>query len=212
MPDLKIDFCSFAAAKYAVLRWHYSKVMPSGRLINIGVWEESRFIGVVIFGRGANNNIGKPYGLSQYEVCELVRVALTQHQVTTSKVVSESIKLLKKVSPKTRLIVSYADANVGHIGTIYQATNWVYVGATKTEVGFRLKGKVIHRRTVSSKCGTSSSKWIKENIDPDCGWVWGLGKYKYLMPLDKKIRKQIAPLSRPYPKRKENNDYTPQVK
>ena len=29
------------------------------------------------------------------------------------------------------------------------------------------------------------------------------GKHKYLMPLDRKMRKQIAPLAKPYPKKTE---------
>ena len=31
--------------------------------------------------------------------------------------------------------------------------------------------------------------------------VMDMGKHKYLMPLDRKMRKQIAPLARPYPKK-----------
>ena len=40
---LKLGWCSYAAAKYAVEHWHYSKVMPSGKAVYIGVWEEAEF-------------------------------------------------------------------------------------------------------------------------------------------------------------------------
>jgi hypothetical protein len=74
-PVLKIDWATHAAAKHAVENWHYSESMPAGKLIKVGAWENGRFVGVVIFGRGANNNIGKPYGLDQMAACELVRIA-----------------------------------------------------------------------------------------------------------------------------------------
>ena len=76
---LYLDWCSHEAAKFAVEHWHYSKVMPKGKLIKIGVWEDGRFIGVVLFGRGANNHIGNPFSLTQTEAAELVRIALIDH-------------------------------------------------------------------------------------------------------------------------------------
>lgn len=52
--SLKLARVSYKAAKYAVEKWHYSRAMPSGKLIKYGVWEDSKFIGVIIFERGAN--------------------------------------------------------------------------------------------------------------------------------------------------------------
>jgi len=50
--DLRLDWCSHAAAKYAVEHWHYSKTMPVSKRVNIGVWEGEKFIGR-LFLRGA---------------------------------------------------------------------------------------------------------------------------------------------------------------
>ena len=108
-PDLVVDFCSYKAAKYAVEHWHYSGVLPAGKTVKIGVWEDGEFIGVVIYSRGANNNIGKPYGLKQTEVCELVRIALRSHAAPVSQIAAWAQKLLIGTSPGLRLIVSYAD-------------------------------------------------------------------------------------------------------
>lgn len=57
---LKVAFCSYEAAKYACQNYHYSKTIPASKLVKIGVWENEKFIGAVIFGLGANNNLGKP--------------------------------------------------------------------------------------------------------------------------------------------------------
>ena len=43
--DLRLDWCSYEAAKYAVEHWHYSKRMPKSKLAKIGVWEDGEFIG-----------------------------------------------------------------------------------------------------------------------------------------------------------------------
>jgi len=146
----------------------------------------------VIFSRGANNNIGSPYGLKQTEVCELTRVALQEHQSPVSKIVSIAIKLLRKQSPEMRLIVSYADQQAqGHCGGIYQAMNWFYVGISKPQRELRLNGEILHKRTANSLYGTITGL-------PKSEVLW---KHKYLYPLDDAMRKQIEPLRKPYPKR-----------
>lgn len=201
MTELKLDWCSHEAAKYAVEHWHYSHDLPAGKSVKIGVWEDNKFIGCVIYSLGANKYIGKPYGLNQPEVCELTRVALAEHKTFTSKIIAQSLKMLKKQSPGLRLVVSYADTNQGHHGGIYQATNWIYQGDTDSYGGQLLNGVVVHRRTVYSRYGRQDIKWLQENVDPNAHYVKVLPKHKYLMPLDDEMRKQIEPLRKPYPKR-----------
>lgn len=197
--NLKVDFCSHEAAKYAVMKWHYSKAMPAGKLIKIGVWENESFTGVIIFSRGATVNIGKPFGLNQTEVCELTRVALSKHNCNVSRIISLGIKLLKKYNEGLRLIVSYADSGQGHLGIIYQAGNWLYSGYHTGEIYININGHVMHRRSVHAKYGTSSIEKLKGSKK-----VYASGKYKYLMPLDKKMRKKIEVLRKPYPKELKN--------
>lgn len=117
---LKLDWCDYKAAKYAVEHWHYSKSLSASKNVFIGVWENAKFIGVIVFGRGANNKIAEPYGLTQTEVCELTRVALTEHINPVTRILAIAIKLLKKQSPNLKLIVSYADPQQNHYGVIYQ--------------------------------------------------------------------------------------------
>ena len=117
---LKLDWCDYKAAKYAVEHWHYSKVLSVSTNVYIGVWENSKFIGAIIFGRGANKNIASPYGLTQTDVCELTRVALSKHVNPVTRILAIAIKLLKKQSPNLKLIVSYADPQQNHYGGIYQ--------------------------------------------------------------------------------------------
>ena len=204
--NLKIDWATFKAAKYACENWHYSKCVPVGKLIKIGAWEDEKFIGVVIFSRGANAHIGMPYGLTQFECCELTRVAMRPHKCFVSQVLAEAIRFLKKKCPEMRLIISYADIEQGHYGGIYQATNWIYTGRTVRARYFIVNGSKIHPKSLHSKYSKrysdfeQSVEWIRKHIDKQAISYYDNGKHKYIFPLDKKMRKKVKHLSKPYPK------------
>jgi hypothetical protein len=196
-PALKIDWCTYAAAKYAVENWHYSKAMPVSKNLRVGVWESSKFVGCVIYAQGGNLHIGDPYGLTQTETAELVRVALTAHGTPVSRVLSIAGRFLRKSCPGLRLLVSYADQVQGHHGGIYQAAGWVYVGQTMPSYEFRLNGKRLQKRAYTG----ANFGHGRLQLPSGAVRVSIPGKHKYLMPLDAAMRAQIAPLAKPYPKR-----------
>lgn len=199
-PELRIDWATHKAAKYAVENWHYSKTLPVGKMVKVGVWEDSLFIGVVIYAWGANNNLGKPYKADMTECCELVRVALTAHKTPVSRIMAIAQKFLCRKSPGLRLIVSFADPFAGHHGGIYQAGGWVYAGASAPSYEFQLNGKRLNKRAFTgSQFG--GGKASIAGVPDGAVKVQTPGKHRYLMPLDAAMREQIAPLSRPYPKR-----------
>ena len=106
--------------------------------------------------------------------------------------------MLKREMPGIRLLVSYADLNRGHLGKIYQACNWIFVGTTGYEAGIMLNGKLIHRRTINSKYGTSDIGWLRNHLDSSARRYEGKPKFKYLLPLDDEIAERIRQLSKPY--------------
>jgi hypothetical protein len=195
-PILKIDWATHEAAKFACEKWHYSQCLPAGKIVKVGVWENGKFIGVVLFSRGANNNLGSPYQLDQTQVCELTRIAMTRHKTAVSRVMSIAMRFLQKNSPGLRLIVSYADPLQGHHGGVYQAAGWVYTGALQAQCEVMYNGKVMHKRTANALFGT-----IKGMEKSPVMW-----KHKYLMPLDSAMRDKIAALAKPYPKRVKKQD------
>jgi len=199
-PKLKIDWATHEAAKYACENWHYSKCVPVGKLVKVGAWEDEKFIGVVLFGRGATPNLGKPYGLNQDQCVELVRIALTKHEIPVSKISSFAIKYLKKTNPNLRLIVSFADQSQGHYGGIYQAGNWIYSGAGSPANFYIINGKLTHPRSIGAKGLVQNLNGAKK-LDLNAKAVIVPGKHRYLMPLDDEMRIKIAPLAKPYPKR-----------
>ena len=198
-PKLRIDWCSYDAAKYAVQHWHYSRSLPCSKTARLGVWEDDKFIGAVVFAWGANRHLAGEYKLKMTECAELCRVALNKHATPVSKILAIAVKMLKRQMPGIRLLASYADLNQGHLGKIYQASNWIFVGETGTEAGIMLSGKLTHRRTINSKYGTSDIEWLRKYVDPSAHRYEGKPKFKYLLPLDDGIAEHIKQLSKPYP-------------
>lgn len=200
--NLRLDWCSYQAAKYAVENWHYSKTMPTPPVIKIGVWENSEFIGCVLFSRGNTTNLGTAYGLKMEEVCELSRIALTRHKSPVTKIISIAINMIRKKEKGIRLVVSFADTNQGHHGGIYQGSNWLYTGTTSIGYKFIYQGREYHSRQVSvSGINIQFGEHRKVPKISDCKRVQLKPKHRYLMPLDNEIRKQIEPLRKPYPKK-----------
>jgi len=196
---LKLAWATHEAAKYACEHWHYSRCIPKSKLAKIGVWENEKFIGVVIFGVGANNNLGKPYGLHSTNVCELVRIALTTHRTPVTRIVSIALKMLRKAFPKLRLVISFADSEQGHKGTIYVAGGWMYAGASIPADEYIIKGKRWHGRSLrNSKPTHLTTKQYALLLDKDAQIIKGSSKLRFLMPLDDATKKIAVAFQREY--------------
>ncbi len=200
---LRLDWCSYQAARYAVEKWHYLGVMPGHPLVTIGVWEHGLFIGAIVFGKSVNRNLGSPYNLSMTQVAELSRVALTTHVTPVSKMLAIALRMIKKQSPKLRLIVSFADQNAGHYGGIYQASNWLYLGVTADSYKYQDRnGRIWHQRQVAAS-GWKLQFGCMRAVPrmSECVKLPQRGKHRYAYPFDDDMRAMLLPLAKPYPKR-----------
>jgi hypothetical protein len=191
--SLLVAPCTVEAGAYAVVRWHYSGALPSQPLVRYGVWEDTRFIGAVVFGTGWNRHMLRPFGLESTEGAELVRVALRAHRTPVSQVVATAVRLLRRASPDLRLLVSYADPAHGHRGGIYQAMNWIYLGRTSSASAYLgADERLRHQRTWSDAPEAVRRVGHLRFALP--------GKHRYVLPLDRQMRRRVAPLARPYPR------------
>lgn len=206
--DVHVAACSHAAARHAVERWHYSGQMPSGKLVRFGVWEDRRFVGAVIFGRGATDRLGRPFDLTQTEACELVRVALREHTAPVSQIVAQSLRRLRGRSPGLRAAISFADPRHGHVGVIYQAGNWIYTGPSQRTTEYIVHGEIMHNRSISSlissRPGTYPPRgdrqaWLRKYVDPAARRITSTPKHRYVYPLDRAARRRLLPFAKPYP-------------
>lgn len=201
MTKLKLAEVGFDAIKYSCMNLHYSKTIPTGKLVAFGVWENDKFIGCVIFGRGVGNAQIERYGIPVTSGAELVRVALGKHETPVTKIVSIAIKLLKKHSPGIRLLVSYADSRQGHLGIIYQAGNWIYTGKASTTPDYLYKGRYYHVRSMNRMIKNGKFTRAFVNSLPTRS---GGERLRYLYPLDADMRQLVEGLRKPYVKRDEH--------
>lgn len=123
---------SYSETKPFILNIHYARRMPCVQYA-FGLFDDEKLIGVCTFGQPASPWLCK--GLAgeenRHNVLELNRlVILPEYNGTNcaSYLVSHSLKQL----PRGTFIVSYADyGGWGHVGYVYQATNFLYTGMTK---------------------------------------------------------------------------------
>lgn len=95
------------------------------------------------------------------------------------------------------ILLSYADTAAGHVGTIYQASNWIYTGAsTSTQV--MVDGSLVHMRVASdSRKGLSIAGLERVATSPKHRYVRFLGNRKQ----KRDLRKALAWPVLPYPKK-----------
>ena len=196
---------SAKAIKYACLNFHYAKCVPSSSYAYNVYNENDEWCGSILFGCGATPMIAKPFGMSQWEVVELVRVALNGKQPCTSECVAAALRKLHEDAPQIKIVVSFADADQNHIGTIYQATNWIYLGLKNAgeRSAFIINGKKTHPRTIGSAGGVQSLEWVREHLDKNATEFRTKGKQKYIFVFNKKLRKKWKLKAKPYPKKEE---------
>lgn len=111
--------------KAFIQRWHYSKSARSQKqkhvfkLVNKFTDE---LVGVAIYGQPVSKNISN-------DIIELRRLCLIDDtpKNTESFFIAKTLKWLEKNTEYSR-VVSFADPNHGHAGTIYKASNFEYDG------------------------------------------------------------------------------------
>lgn len=191
---MRISIATPKATRYACLNFHYAKAIPVAKYSFNIFNDKDEWCGVIVYGPGANNNIAKSFNLYQGEVLELVRVALNGKQEATSQAVAMTLRELHRIAPHIKIIVSYADHRQNHLGIIYQATNWLYLGISiTTDTQYFFKGKWTHERTINAQ---KNRDYLKKTLDKR----ENSNKYKYIFVFDKKLRKKWLKETKPYPK------------
>ena len=173
-----------------ILNKHYAQRKPSISY-SYGLFIDGELEGILTIGKPASNSLcegicGKEYKEYVYELNRLcVNEGLPQN--TLSQFVS---KVLKDLRDTKLILVSYADEGANHHGYIYQATNWIYTGKTKSRTDkYTPNGK-------HSRHYTNEYDHLRKFRSP---------KYRYIYIPNKKFRKEVLKvlkyeIIREYPK------------
>jgi hypothetical protein len=175
-----------------LLSRHYAK-----RLCPIsyafGAYRGTDLIGIVTYGTPASSPLrtgvcGKEWA---DKVLELNRLCCENSRNTASQLVGRSLRLI----PKPSVVVSYADTAQGHVGYIYQATNFFYTGMSAKRTDWKIRGREhLHGATIAdeSRGQDNRAQWMREKYGDDFYLEDRPRKHRYVYPCGSKAqRKQI---------------------
>jgi len=200
---MRITRANGKAVEYSCLYFHYAKSVPAYAYAYNIYNDDDEWCGCILFGLGANNRMAGNLDCITGTCLELQRVALNgkQGHNATSKAVAMAMREVKKDAVYLKCLFSYADTKQKHLGIIYQATNWIYVGESESSEYEELStGKRVHGRTVSQIKERMGFKYT--SLELGYKSVKAMNKHTYIYPFDKKIRRMILERQKAYPKRK----------
>lgn len=173
------------AIRSLIEREHYLHAMPAAPRYCFGVFVGDDLHGAAVFTAGARLGHHILTGRPQ-DVVTLARLWLSDALPANSesRVLGFLVRWLR-CHTSHRAILSYADPLVGHVGTIYQAVGWLYLGQTEGDSGLAVgDGTIVHRRTAYDRFGTNSVGMLRRTGLPMAHWVRRPGKHRYLCLLD----------------------------
>jgi len=144
-----------------VSRRHYSR-RPSVFWEAFGLERAGRIEGVVVFGQPSPPILRHAFVDRDFRLYELSRLVVqTPQKNAASFLVGSALKML---SHRPCAVVSYADTEMGHAGIVYQATNWIYTGATLShDHCYLVDGIRTHPMTLRDRGITDPKRWAAEN-------------------------------------------------
>ncbi len=164
---------------------HYLRSMPAAPRRCYGVFLDGVLHGGVVFTSGARNGHRLLAAANPQDVVTLARLWLSDDLPTNSesRVLGVVLRDLRRTTT-WKLLLSYADPTAGHVGMIYQATGWTYLGQTPVESYVRLPdGRLHHKRSIYTKYGSNSITHLRATGVPARREFVG-GKHRYVYVLD----------------------------
>ena len=137
---LEVSGIANSIANDVVEKHHYLH-RRSAAVVSYGLFQNFELIGVAIYGKPASPSLcngicGKEEALKVLELTRLW-VADEAPKNTESWFLGQTFKMLPS---KYEILVSFAEPTQGHVGTIYQATNWLYTGLSARRALWAING------------------------------------------------------------------------
>ena len=151
--DLEFRVSTGSAVRALISSGHYSGKCPPSTYY-FGAYYNDVLLGGLAFRKPSLPKIANGYGVD----LELSRLFIDDiaGRNSESRFIGWALRYLKKHTD-TRAVISYADPFYGHVGTIYKAANFEYLGLEKGH-GTRLlfvNGEMIQAKTAYDRWGAS---------------------------------------------------------
>jgi hypothetical protein len=183
-----------------LLRRHYAKRRVGARRA-FGLFLGTKLVGVVLFSVPAGSTLAASICGPEYadRVLELSRLSVPRRSPNAaSYLIGQALRMLGDA-----VVVSFADAGVGHIGTVYQATNWLYTGRSAVTYHYHhpVTGRLIaktrrHIDVKAARLGLAEGQLIKKPQPPKHRYVTVTGNRRFQRQARAALRYEVLP----YPK------------
>ena len=151
--NLLLEPISYSEAKDIVRKMHQSSdTLPKSTKECLGIYINDKLEGVITLGYGTRplHTIKKMFpSLTTKDYYEIGRMCINNDFKTNteSQMLSQTIKYVKKNYKDIKLLFTWANGLHGKIGTVYQASNFLYGGYIQTECYLK-DGVQIHPRGI----------------------------------------------------------------
>lgn len=111
-------------------RWHYTGT-GGNAMWSYGLWSGSLLLGVIAYNLPTMDTCESVFGPEHWRsVVHMGRLVCADvaPRCSESRLIGQSLQMLRRDQPHVRAVLTYAAADQGHIGTVYQATNALYTG------------------------------------------------------------------------------------
>lgn len=130
-----------SAEAQAVVKENHYLHRAASCMFAFGLFDDLELLGVAIYGKPASPSlcVGICGADESERVIELTRLWIQDGtpKNTESYFIGQTLSLLPA---EYDIVVSYAEIGAGHVGTIYQATNWIYTGLSDRHVEWEVEG------------------------------------------------------------------------
>lgn len=183
--------CSRSDIREFIETHHYSKNI-NGCISDycFKLMRNDEMIGAMFYGKLAMAGQYKRFSDNIDDVIELRRLVCIDDtpRNTESYFIGKTLRWLKK-NTKIKIVVSYADQEYGHVGTIYKASNFEYWGFREGAKKVKYNGKLYHDRATRVYYNGELkpfSRELKEALERgEAEWVNTAGKHTFVY----KVRK-----------------------
>lgn len=160
-----------------------------------GLFCNNELKGVICYGTPSSHHlrVGIAGVANAKNVLELTRLWICQTVPRNgeSYLIGRTLPLLDK-----EIIVSYAEPSMGHIGVVYQASNWLYTGLSARRTHWVVEGLAQHSQTLSDKY---SAKELREKYGKAFKLVQRPRKHRYVYLRGNRRRKKELQAQLKYP-------------
>jgi hypothetical protein len=167
------------------------------------LYDGEAMVGVVTYGTPVSSSLregicGKEHANSVIELNRLI-INSNAPENAASFLVAHSLQML----PKDLCVVSFADTKMGHIGYVYQATNFLYTGLSAKRTDWKLKGhEELHGVTVAdmSRGQKHRADYMRKTFGDDFYLDERSRKHRYVFFTGRELAKSLKYSVLPYPK------------